>query len=93
MKVKTTIHIHYAKYLWEENGTYVVFSHKLDDDDHRTYIGEQEIEIEVPEDYDPRAQKIAVLEKKKQKIMADYHKTVMEINERISNLQAIEYTA
>ena len=93
MKIKTTVHIHHAQWLWEETGTFQVFCAKLDDTEYRTYVGEQEIEIEVPDDYDPRAQKIAALEKHKQKVMADYHKTMMEINDRISNLQAIEYTA
>jgi hypothetical protein len=93
MKVKTTIHIHHSQYSWEETGGYQVFYVKLDDCEHRTYVGEQEIEIEVPDNYDPRAQKIAALEKHKQKIMADYQKTVTEINERISKLQALEYTA
>jgi hypothetical protein len=93
MKIKTTVHIHHTQWSWEESGEFQVFSCKLEDSEHRTYVGEQEIEIDVPEDYDPRAQKIAALEKHKQKVMADYHKTMMEINERISNLQAIEYTA
>lgn len=93
MKVKTTIHIFYSKYSWEEKGEYLVFYAKVDDDESRTYVGQQEIEIEVPDDYDPRAQKIAALEKHKKKVMADYQKTLMEINERISKLQAIEYTA
>ena len=93
MKIKTTIYIHYAQWDWEETGNYQVFCGKLEDTEYRTYVGEQEIEIEVPDDYDPRAQKIASLEKQKQKVMADYQKTVNEINERISNLQALEYTA
>ena len=93
MKVKNTVHIHYQKYAWEEVGQYQVCFIRMDDDEHRTYVGEQEIEIDVPDNYDPRAQKIAALEKQKQKIMADYHKTMMEINNRISNLQAIEYTS
>ena len=93
MKVKTTVHIHYNQYSWESKGDYTVFSCKLDDTESRTYVGEQEIEIEVPDDYDPRAQKIAALEKHKQKVMADYQKTVDQINERISKLQALEYTA
>lgn len=93
MKVKTTLHIYYNQFSWQDKGDYTFFSCKLDDNESRTYVGEQEIEIEVPDDYDPRAQKIAALEKHKQKVMADYHKTMMEINERISNLQAIEYTA
>ena len=66
---------------------------KLDDSEYQTYVGEQEIEIEVPDNYDPRAQKIAALEKYKQKVMADFQKTVDQINDRISKLQALEYTA
>jgi hypothetical protein len=93
MKIKTTVHIHHSQYSWDKEGEYQVFYVRLDDCEHRTYVGEQEIEIDVPDDYDPRAQKIAALEKHKQKVMADYQKTVTEINERISKLQAIEYTA
>lgn len=93
MKIKLTAHIYYAQYSWEQMGQYQIIYVKLEDDEHRTYIGEQEVEIEVPDDYDPRAQKIAALMKKKQKIMADYQRTVTEINDRISNLQALEYKA
>ena len=93
MKVKVTAHIFYRKYPWEEKGEYLVLYAKIDDDEDRTYIGPQEIEIDVPDNYDPRAQKIAALEKHKQKVMADYQNTVNKINERISKLQAIEYTA
>jgi hypothetical protein len=93
MKIKTTVHVHYQQYSWETTGSFQVYSCKMDDSEHRTYVGEQEVEIEVPEDYDPRAQKIAALQKYKAKIMADYQKSVTEINDRISKLQAIEYTA
>ncbi len=93
MKVKATVHIYYSQFSWQEKGEYTVFSCKLEDNEHRTYVGEQEIEIEVPDDYDPRAQKIAALEKHKLKVMGDYQKMVTEINERISKLQALEYKA
>lgn len=93
MKVKLTAHIHYKKYQWEDQGEFQIWFGKLDDDDTRTYIGEQEVEVEVPDNYDPRAQQIAALEKQKQKVMADYQKMVTEINDRISKLQALEYTA
>jgi len=93
MQVKTTVHIHFQKYSFDEKGEFQVFSFKLDDAEHRTYVNEQEVEIEVPDNYDPRAQQIAALEKQKQNVMADYQKMVTEINERISNLQALEYTA
>ena len=93
MKIKTTINIFYTQYAWEQKGTYEVLSFKPDDSDHRTYISSQEIEIDVPDNYDPRAQKIEALQAHKLKIMADYQKTVTEINARISKLQAIEHTA
>ena len=92
MKVKTTVHIFYSKYSWEEKGEYLVFYARIKDTESQTYIGAQEIEIEVPDDYDPRAQQIAALEKQKQKIMADFQKSVTDINRRISELQALEYT-
>jgi hypothetical protein len=92
MKIKTTVHVHYFKPPWDEKGNYEVFNFIAPDDEFRTYVCEQEIEIEVPDDYDPRAQQIAALEKKRQKVMADYQKTVNEINDQISKLQALEYT-
>jgi hypothetical protein len=92
MKIQITAHIHFVKHSWETEGRFDLFSIKLEDTDYRTYVGEQEVEIEVPEDYDPRAQQIAALEKQKQKVMADFQKSVDEINERISKLLAVEYS-
>lgn len=91
MKIKMTVHIHYCKYSWNEKGEYEVFSFKMDDEEHRTYIGEREIEIEVPDNYDPRPQQIAALEEKLRDVMAEFQVTVDSIKERISKLQAITY--
>ena len=93
MKVKTTVHIYHCQYSWETTARFLAYYLKIDDGEHMTYVGTQEIDIEVPDEYDPRAQQVAALEKRKQKVMADYQKTVDEINERISKLQALEYTA
>jgi len=93
MKVKVTAHIYFSKYSWEEKGEYLLFYAKIDDSETMAHVSSQEIEVDIPDDYDPRAQQIAALEKQKQKVMADYQKTVTEINERISKLQALEYTA
>jgi len=93
MKTTMTAHLHYLKYTWEEKGEFELFTCKFNDDEHRTYIGEREVVVEVPDDYDPRAQQIAALEKQKQKVMADSQKTITEIDGKISNLQALEYTA
>ena len=93
MKITVTAHIHYCKYHWENKGEYNLFYVQLDDTDDRVYIGAQQVEIEVPDNFDPRAQQVAALEKKKQEVMAEFQNTITEINARISNLQALEYTA
>ena len=70
MKIKTTIHIHYSRWAWEETGTYQVFSAKLDDAEHRVYVGEQEIEIDVPDKFDPRTMMFAALQRQRGKVLA-----------------------
>jgi len=70
----------------------VPFAYPVDSENY-TFVREQEIEMDVPENYDPRVQQITALEAQKVKAMADYQKSVTEINDRISKLQALEYTA
>ena len=93
MKIKTTIHVHFVKYEWETEGRFEAMSYKIRDDTNYAYVGLQEIEIDVPENFDPRPAQIAVLEAEKQKVMAEFQKSITIINERISKLQALEYTA
>jgi hypothetical protein len=93
MKVKTTVHIYHSQYSWEKKAKFQVYSLKIDDTEHMTYVGSQEIEIDVPDSYDPTAQKIAALQKEKEMAQQEFAKKVASINERISKLQAIEYTS
>jgi len=93
MKITLTMHLHYTKYHWDDEGNFELYPCQFDDNEDRSYVGERQVEIEVPDNYDPRAQKIAALEKKKQQVMADFQNTITEINAKISNLQALEYTA
>jgi hypothetical protein len=93
MKIRTTVHIHFTKYTWETEGRFQASSFEIKDDVNHAYVGPQEIEIEVPDHFDPRPAQIAVLEAQKQKIMADFQKSVTDINRRISELSAVEYTA
>jgi hypothetical protein len=92
MKITLTMHLHYVKYDWEEKGEYQLYSCELNDE-NRTHIGTREVEVDVPEDYDPRAQQIAFLQQRKKEVMADFQNTITEIDGKISNLQALEYTA
>ena len=91
--MKLTAFLHFRKYAWQKDGEYQIFYARLPDDDTLSFVCEQEVEIKVPDNFDPRPQQIAELEKKKLEVMAHYQKTVNDINERISKLQALEYTA
>lgn len=93
MKIKQTIHIHHQKYSWEDESSYIIYSAQFDDTDYRAYICSQEIEIEVPDDFDPRPAQIAALRDQQTKAAAEYQKTVTDIQRRISELQAIEFKA
>lgn len=93
MKIKTTVYVYYSTYSWQETGEYQVMYAQLKDDEFRTFVCTQEIEIEVPDNYDPTAQKLAALQKEKEKAQEEFSRKVASINERISKLQAIEFTA
>ena len=93
MKFTTTLYIHQEKYAWQNEVDYFIVNHKMDDTDYRAFVCEQQVEIEVPDDFDPRTQQIAALERQKQKVTAEFQKAVTDINRRISELQAITHTA
>jgi hypothetical protein len=93
MKVKTALYVYHSQYAWQDQGKYEAYTFKLEENEENTFIGEQEVDLEVPDNYDPRARQIAALEKKKLKAMADYQKMVTDINEKISKLQALEHAA
>ena len=93
MKVKIKAHVYFTKYSWEKEGKYEIYSFKVDDTEDMSHVGQQEFEVEVPEKYDPTAQQLAALQKEKEKAQEEFSEKVASINERISKLQAIEYTA
>jgi len=91
MKIQTKLYIYFCKYVWETEGKFVPFAYQHDSD-HYTFVCEQDIEMEVPDNYDPRAQQIVALKEKRQKVMVDFQKSIEAINDQISKLQALEYT-
>lgn len=66
---------------------------RVDDNDRRVFVGEQEITIEVPDNFDPRPNQVAALEAQKRELAGNYQAAVTELNNRIANLQALTYEA
>jgi hypothetical protein len=64
---------------------------EVGDAEDRIFIGERNVEIEIPDDFNPVQAQVAALEKQKLAALALYQQSVAEINERLSKLQAIEH--
>lgn len=54
-------------------------------------VGKQEVEFEVPDNFDPRPGQIAALEEQRRKAMADYQSLMNIIDGKIARLTAIEH--
>lgn len=64
---------------------------EVSENERRIYVGPREIEIDVPEDFDPTARQIAALEREREAIRAKFTADIAAVNERISKLQALTY--
>lgn len=53
-------------------------------------IRPQTLELEVPDDFDPREQQVAALRRQKDKIAAEFTARVTELQEQINKLLALE---
>ena len=92
MKQNIRMYVYFSKYAWETTGNWTVYSFRTTDTEDLTFVCEQDVEFDVPENYDPTAQKIAALQVEKEKAQEAFHKSIHQINEKISKLQALEYT-
>lgn len=92
MKVTIKGFLCYSKWAWNDVPTYELwpFDASKTGDGHRALIREQYFEVDIPDDFDPRPQQIAVLKAKKQEILAEAHVKATNIDEQISRLLCIE---
>ena len=94
MKFSGKGYLYATQYSWEKEPSYSFHSMQLDDTETCVFVREFDVvDIEIPEDFNPTAQKIAALEAEKAQALADFAKSVAKIEDRIKKLQAIEFTA
>ncbi len=87
------MYVYFQKYSWEAEGKYEAYSFEAPDSEHLSFVGKKNVEFRVPKNYDPTAQKIAALEAEKERARVEFTKSVAAINDRITKLQALEFTA
>ncbi len=95
---KHTIHgfIVYRPEIWLEDHERIDFqTHDPRDSGYSkaVLVSEHSIEVDVPDDFDPRPQQIQVLEKKRDAVRAEMSARITEINQQIQSLLAIEHAA
>ena len=87
--------ITYEKSRYSKKPTISFQSYRPSDDSYfnTVVVRPHSIEVEVPDDFDPRSQQIDALKAQQQKATAAYHAMVTDIKRQISELEAIEYVA
>lgn len=93
MKVKISLYVYHTQYAWQDEGSYQAYTWQSKDNATSTLVGQQEVELDIPDNFDPRQQQVTALIASKQALMTECQKSVDNINEQISTLQASEYTA
>lgn len=83
--------VHYSKDSWDNKASYEVFPFDMSKtSEGKVLIGEQAIEIEVPDDFNPVPKQLAILEEQKRLLRLKLSHELARIDERISKLTCIE---
>jgi len=93
MKTKMHLFIYFEKWTNDVEGTYIALCFKTEDTNYRTFVCEQDVEIEIPDNYDPTQQQIASLQAQHDLAFKKFSELAAGIKHQISKLQALEYTA
>ena len=90
MKHTKEMFVHWQKRYGDDDG-FGVFPFDMSSCGY-VLVGKQQIEFEVPDDFNPVPIQVAMLEKEKEKAMNEYNERVFRINEQISKLTCLEFT-
>ncbi len=79
------------QYPWDElpDYTFVGFDPRECGIDNYVVVCAHEFQVDVPDDFDIRPHQVAILEKKKREVQAEFAAKVKEIDDQINSLLAI----
>jgi hypothetical protein len=91
MKVTIKGYLHQCQYKWMSEPEFVLLSTVYKDNLDYIPVRQEpyEFEVEVPDDFDPRPQKVAALEEQKREAQIAFAKRIREIEDQISKCLAI----
>lgn len=89
MKVTVKHYLHRIQWSGDEP-RFVLYPFLMEGEQY-ALVREMDVELDIPDDFDPRPQQIAALEEQRKKAMADYAALVNAIDGKIASLRAIEH--
>lgn len=92
MKLKIEGVIQYKKHTYSKGGYYAFHTADLSEYGYFT-VQPHTIEVDMPDDFDPRPDLIKGLQAQQKKARADFEKLCTDIQRQISELQALEHSA
>jgi len=79
----------YTKDYSAQEWTPMIWGFKPGDEPSRVFLLEQDVSVDVPDNFNPIPQQVAALEAEKLKALDEYHASVAKINDQLSKLMAI----
>lgn len=89
MKVTISGYIVAQQYSWEKSPSFTFYGFKPDGINETIAVQPHSFEVDIPDSFDIRPGLVQNLEAEKQKLRAEFAKSVTDIDRRISELTAI----
>lgn len=93
MKVEIDAFVVARQTRWENEPVFAIYPYNPQSigSDTEVLISKQTFVVDVPDDFDPRPEMVAMLNKRKDEIRAKFAESVRLIDEQINSLLAIEH--
>ncbi len=92
MKKTLTAHLCYSTASYDSAQPFQLWCVAMDNSKDYIHISSFDVEVDIPDGFDPRPQQIKALEKKQREAGAAFAALTTEIKRQISELQALEFT-
>ena len=90
MKVTVKHYLTQVQWGWEPKPQYVLYPFPMNGEQY-AIVREMDVELDIPDDFDPRPQQIAALEEQRRKAKADHEALMNMIEGKIQSLRCIEH--
>ena len=84
--------VHRTARYWRDSERVTFQDYEPSENSGDIVVSKTSIEVEVPDDFDPRPAQVEILRRQKEEVRAKFAAAVMEFDRRINELLAIEHS-